>query len=252
MDGVEPAADGLTQILDRLAAPGPVRRVSPLVTDLVDPVWPEPAFKRALPGPAAIRRPPGRPGRRLTPPASATAGRPARMARGRRRHRTQARRKLGLAVAGAVIAALAGAVVLRQAAAIISLTSRTGAGTSALASAGSGHSGQRQSPVGNPSATSPLPNSPVWLGTTPARAGPTAHQRSCAASICPRTPATPAPVAAVTPSLPPSPSQSPAPTPTPTPSHHGHLHHRPPHHRHHPGHQPHPDPSSSPPLTIPA
>jgi hypothetical protein len=231
-DRVEPAGDGLTQIQDKLAAPWPVRRVSLLVTGWIDlarriTIWLEPACPWARPGPAAIRRPPPEPVRRIMSP--------------------RARPWPALAVAGVAITALAGALMLTHAAAIISLITTTRPGTTGLAGAGPANGGQLPFPPGGPSRTSSSQNNPVRPGTVPARGGRTAHQPPCAAAACPRPGGTPPmPTPAVTPSVTVSPIQSPAPTPTPTPTpaptpthsphgHHQHRHHRHRHHGHHPG-----------------
>jgi hypothetical protein len=211
MDSVQPAEDGLTRILDRLDAPWPVWRVSPLVTGRVAPP----------------RRRSGHAGFRNWLPGLG------------------ARSRSALAVAGAVIAVLAVALVLRESVAMISPGTKTGAGSFALAGAGSATSGQGQSPPGNLTGPIPVQGNPLVPGTTPARGGRAVQQPSCAPAKCPRSQAgtsTSGPV--VTPSLPTSASQSPAatptPTPTPTPSQHGHQGHHGHHGHHHPGHYPQP------------
>src|SRR6516225_6575118 len=77
-DGIEPAADGLTQIFRRAATPWLVRQVSLLATDCVDllrliTIWLQPMFARAMSVLAAAGGSVHEALRRLTPQAPAAA-----------------------------------------------------------------------------------------------------------------------------------------------------------------------------------
>jgi hypothetical protein len=259
-DRVEPAEDGLTRIVRRLAAPWLVRRVSLLVTDWKDLAWlitiqVEPAFTAATAGLAAVSSPASRARRWLMSQVAAVAATAspivsARHTSARYRSRLRAlwaRRpsrpaiawlQPALALAGVAIIVATGAVALRQAVARISLDTKTATSTSPSSGTGSTHGGHRQSPPGNLTQIGPTQVTHTRPGTTPTGAQPGTHRPSCPATRCPRGQAG-TPEAAPSGSATPTPSQSTAPTPAPTRSHH---------HPPHPGHRGHrhtPGPTSS-------
>jgi hypothetical protein len=206
-DAIEPADDGLTRIMRRLATPSAARQVALLVTDCIDrarliTIRLEPAFTGAM----RLRRRHDA-GYRRGFPRRAT-GAPVRPAVPWLRP--------ALAVAGAVAIVVIGVVVLGQVREFVIRTSvNTGTGTNTPAhggapSAGAGHG---QSPTAS------------FAQTAPARPATPSAART-----------TPNPSPTITPSGSPaaSPSQSPGPAPTPSKTNHGH-------------HKPHPDQTKSPP-----
>jgi hypothetical protein len=206
-DAIEPADDGLTRIMRRLATPSAVRQVALLVNDCVDlarliTIRLEPTFTGAM---RLRRRHDAGYRRGFSHRATGAPVRPA-----------VPWLRPALAVASAVTIVVIAVVVLGQVRQLVIQTSvNTGPGTSTPAhggahSAGAGHG---QSSTANFAQTAP-----AWPGTASAHAGRT----------------TPSPT--VTPSGSPaaSPSQSPGPTPTPSKTNNGH-------------HKPHPGKTKSPP-----
>ena len=198
VDPVEPAGDGLTQILHRLSTPPALRQVTLLVTDCVDlarliTIWLEPAFTGAT-----------RLGRRHAGCRRELAHRairaPLRLAGPWLRP--------ALAVATAATIVVIAVVMLgpvRQIVTRTSLNASTGASTP-------GHAGARPAGAGHgQSATANLTRTgPVRPGSTSAQAGRASHRPGT----------TPAPSPGVTPSG--SPAASPSPAPTPSKTNHGH------------------------------
>jgi len=215
VDPVEPAGDGLTRIMRRLATPSALRQARLLVTDCVDlarliTIWLEPAFTAAT----RLRRRhyAGYP-REFPHQATRAPGRPA-----------GPRLRPALAVAGAATIMVMAVVALgpvRQIVTRISLNTGPGASAPARSGAHSVGGGQGQSPTANLTPAGPTPPR-----TTPAQAGPASDRPSCAVSSCPTSAgATPSPT--VTPSGSPQASPSQSPTPTPTPSKTNHKPHKP-------------------------
>jgi hypothetical protein len=216
-DPIEPAGDGLTRILHRLATPSMVRQVILLVTDCADlarliTIWLEPAFTWAM-------RP--RPGHRSEYRhgfSHQTTWAPFRPA-------APWLRPALAVVSGATIVVI-GVVVLGQVHQIVtrtSLNTATSASIPAHAGAHSPGGGHGQSPT-----TNLLQAAPARTGTTASQAGRTSHRPSCAAAGCPTAGSTPGPATTPSGTSAASPSQSPGPTPTPSKTNHGH-------HKPHPG-----------------
>jgi len=206
-DAVEPADDGLTRIMHRIATPSAVRQVALLATDCADlarliTIWLEPAFTRAM-----------RLGRRQH--AGYRRGSSHRAARAPLRPAAPWLRP-ALAVAGAAAIVVIAVVVLgpvRQIVTWASLNTGTGASTPAHAGAHSAGDGHGQSPTSNLTQTGP-----ARPGTSSAQAGRASHRPGSTPS--------PSPTA--------GPSQSPGPTPTPSKTNNGH-------------HKPHPSKTKTPP-----
>jgi hypothetical protein len=208
-DAIEPADDGLTRIMHRLATPSAVRQVALLVTDCVDlarliTIWLEPAFTGAM-----------RLGRRHH--AGYRRGFSHRATRAPLRPAAPWLRPALAVASAATIVVIAVVVVgpVRQLVTPASLNTGTGASTPAHPGAHSAGAGHRRSPTANFTQTAPAPS-----GTASAHAGR----------------ATPNPSPTITPSGSPaaSPSQSPGPAPTPSKTNPGH-------------HNPHPGKTKSPP-----
>src|SRR5215831_6184818 len=258
-DGIEPTADGLTQIFRRVATPWLVRQVWLLATDCVDllrliTIWLQPMFARAMSvlttvagsvreafrrftSQAPIAAPISSGQHRCGPArAAASSGRsPGLKARARARAAVAWLRPV-LPAAVTVAVVMTGTVALSQTVARIEYSGNRSAGSSAPGGAAPATGDHRQSPHSGLTGPGLAQIIPAWPGTTPVGGEGATHPHSCAAMRCPPGPSPPGP--ATTPSAQPtaSPSPSPAPTPTPTPSH---------------SHQPHPHPSHHPHLPLP-
>ena len=265
-DGIEPTADGLTQIFRRVATPWLVRQVWLLATDCVDllrliTIWLQPMFARAVSVLTAVAGSVREVFRRFTSqapiaapissgqhrcgPARAAAfwGRsPGLKARARARAAVAWLRPV-LPAAVTVAVVMTGTVALSQTVARIAYSGNRSAGSSAPGGAAPATGDHRQSPQSGLTGPGPAQISPAWPGTTAAGGRGATHPHSCATRCPPGPPGASPSGPATTPSAEPtaSPSPSPAPTPTPTPSHSHQPH---PHPSHHP-HPPHPGPAGT-------
>jgi hypothetical protein len=262
-DGIEPTADGLTQIFRRVATPWLVRQAWLLATDCVDllrliTIWLQPMFARAMSVLITVAGSVREAFRRFTSPAPIAApissgqhrygparaavfwGRsPGLKARARARAAVAWLRPV-LPAAVTVAVVMTGTVALSQTVARIEYSGNRSAGSTAPGGAAPATGDHRQSPQSGLTGPGLAQISPAWPGTTPAGGGGATHPHSCAATRCPPSPpGAPPSGPATTPSAQPTafPSPSPAPTPTPTPSH---SHKPQPHPSHHP-HPPHPN-----------
>lgn len=229
---VEAEGDGLTRIFRRLAAPWLARQVSLLATDCVDlfelvTIWLQPMAARAASVPAAAKRSVHEVSQRFASPAWPRT--------------VVAWLRPALAAAVTAVIVMTGTVALSQTVARMELSGNQPAGISAFAGTAPTLGGHRQSPASGLSGPGHTQITPARK-TSPASAGGTTHQHSCASARCSSGPA-----GAAVPGSSGQPTASPGASATSAAkSNHSHYplhsqgHHRhKSHHQHPAAHQPH-------------